>query len=94
MIVKLKKDVGGGLLKSDYDKLGIRLARIITLLLCGEKLDVNELADEFNVTTRTIVKDLDINSLVQINGVYGQKLKYISFKEFDQAMLSDNVIKI
>lgn len=37
---------------------------------------------------------LFINSLVQINGVYGQKLKYISFKEFDQAMLSDNVIKI
>lgn len=37
---------------------------------------------------------LFINSLVQINGVYGQKLKYVSFKEFDQAMLSDNVIKI
>lgn len=37
---------------------------------------------------------LFINSLVQINGIYGQKLKYISFKEFDQAMLSDNVIKI
>lgn len=37
---------------------------------------------------------LFINSLVQINGVYGQKLKYVSFKEFDQAMLSDNAIKI
>lgn len=37
---------------------------------------------------------LFINSLVQINGIYGQKLKYVSFKEFDQAMLSDNVIKI
>ncbi|MCZ6159382.1 hypothetical protein [Campylobacter ureolyticus] len=37
---------------------------------------------------------LFINSLVQINGVYGQKLKYVNFKEFDQAMISDNVIKI
>lgn len=37
---------------------------------------------------------LFINSLVQINGVYGQKLKYVSFKEFDQAMLSNNDIKI
>lgn len=63
-------------------------------MLCGEKLNVDELADEFNVTTRTIVKDLDINSLVQINGVYGQKLKYVSFEEFDQVMLSDNAIKI
>lgn len=94
MIVKLKKDVGGGSLTNDYDKLGIRIARIITLLLCGEKLDVDELADEFNVTTRTIRTDLNENSLVQINGVYSQKLKYVSFKEFDQAMLSDNVIKI
>ena len=37
---------------------------------------------------------LFINSLVQINGVYGQKLKYVSFEEFDQAMISDNAIKI
>lgn len=51
--------LGGVRLKSDYDKLGIRLARIITLLLCGEKLNVDELADEFNVTTRTIRTDLN-----------------------------------
>ena len=37
---------------------------------------------------------LFINSLVQINGVYGQKLKYVNFEEFDQVMLSDNAIKI
>lgn len=37
---------------------------------------------------------LFINSLVQINGVYGQKLKYVSFEEFDQAMISDSAIKI
>lgn len=37
---------------------------------------------------------LFINSLVQINGIYGQKLKYVSFKEFDQAMISDSAIKI
>lgn len=37
---------------------------------------------------------LFINSLVQINEIYGQKLKYVSFKEFDQAMISDSAIKI
>lgn len=37
---------------------------------------------------------LFINSLVQINGIYGQKLKYVNFEEFDQVMLSDNAIKI
>lgn len=37
---------------------------------------------------------LFINSLVQINEIYGQKLKYVSFEEFDQAMISDSAIKI
>lgn len=37
---------------------------------------------------------LFINSLVQINEIYGQKLKYVNFEEFDQAMLSNNAIKI
>ena len=60
------------------------------------KLD-SSFADLQNAIKNAIISSnstLFINSLVQINGVYGQKLKYVSFKEFDQAMLSDNVIKI
>ncbi|NLK66554.1 MAG: WYL domain-containing protein [Campylobacteraceae bacterium] len=42
-----------------HDKLSFRLSNIITRLLLGERLKVDELSKEFGVTTRTIREDLN-----------------------------------
>ena len=44
-------------MQHDYDKILTRLTRILSKLYQGEKLKVNDLADEFNVSTRTIQRD-------------------------------------
>lgn len=46
--------------KNSSTKLGVRLGYIITRLLCGEKLRVEELSQEFGVTKRTIREDLNV----------------------------------
>ena len=42
-----------------HDKIAIRLSLILTKLNTGEKLNVEDLAKEFNVTPRTIQRDLN-----------------------------------
>lgn len=45
--------------KHDYDKALTRLVSILTKLYNGDKLSVKELAEEFNVSTRTIQRDFN-----------------------------------
>lgn len=45
--------------KHDYDKALTRLVTILTKLYNGEKLSVKDLAEEFNVSTRTIQRDFN-----------------------------------
>lgn len=45
------------LMQHDYDKILTRLTIILSKLYQGEKLKINDLADEFNVSTRTIQRD-------------------------------------
>lgn len=45
--------------KHDYDKALTRLVSILTKLYNGEELSVKDLADEFNVSTRTIQRDFN-----------------------------------
>jgi predicted DNA-binding transcriptional regulator YafY len=44
-------------MQHDYDKILTRLTIILSKLYQGEKLKINDLADEFNVSTRTIQRD-------------------------------------
>ncbi|MGD9554488.1 MAG: helix-turn-helix transcriptional regulator [Arcobacteraceae bacterium] len=46
-------------MSKEYDKLAIRLVLILTKFNSGEKFTAIELAEEFNVSTRTIQKDLN-----------------------------------
>ena len=43
----------------DYDKILTRLTIILQRLYEGEKLSVSELAEEFNVSTKTIQRDFN-----------------------------------
>ncbi|EAJ7469980.1 HTH domain-containing protein, partial [Campylobacter jejuni] len=43
----------------EYDKLSIRLVQILSKFNNGESLSAQELAQEFNVDTRTIQRDLN-----------------------------------
>jgi predicted DNA-binding transcriptional regulator YafY len=45
--------------KHDYDKILTRLSKILSKLYAGEALSVTELAREFNVSDRTIQRDLN-----------------------------------
>ena len=45
--------------KPDYDKAIYRLTTINSRLFAGEALDVKDLSEEFNVSVRTIQKDLN-----------------------------------
>lgn len=45
--------------ESKHDKLGVRISLIISRLFMGEKLSVNELAEEFNVSIRTLRRDFN-----------------------------------
>lgn len=45
--------------KNDYDKILTRLLEILTRLSNSERLNVKELAKDFNVTARTIQKDFN-----------------------------------
>lgn len=45
--------------KHDHDKILTRLVQILTKLYYGETLCVSDLAEEFNVSTRTIQRDMN-----------------------------------
>jgi predicted DNA-binding transcriptional regulator YafY len=61
--------------KHDYDKILTRLNIIITRLNNGESLSVKELAEEFNVSTRTIQRDLN-ERLIPLYPIYQDKKKW------------------
>jgi predicted DNA-binding transcriptional regulator YafY len=42
----------------EHDKLSVRLSQILTKLNNGERFSIDELAQEFNVSSRTIVRDI------------------------------------
>ena len=44
-------------MKHDYDKILTRLTQILSKLYQGEQLQPKDLADEFNVSLRTIQRD-------------------------------------
>ncbi len=60
--------------KEDYDKLLKRLSLILTKLYQGESLTLRELAEEFNVSERTISRDL--NERLSDFPIYAEKGKY------------------
>ncbi len=45
--------------KHDYDKILTRLTTILKRLNDGEALSIKDLAEEFNVSTRTIQRDFN-----------------------------------
>ena len=56
-----------------HDKIGFRLSRILTRLNGGARLSIDELAEEFNVNKRTILRDFERLSILPIqkeNGKY------------------------
>lgn len=59
---------------NDHDKIASRLAIILTKLNAGERLNPAALAEEFNVTLRTIQRDLNVRfsylPLQKENGCY------------------------
>jgi predicted DNA-binding transcriptional regulator YafY len=72
----------------EQDSVAVRLVQIITKLNNGESLFVKELAEEFNVTPRTIQKDLnerlDILPFIKENSSYKLEsycLGKLSFKD-------------
>lgn len=44
---------------NQHDKLAVRLGMILTGLFSGKRLHIDELANEHNVTTRTIQRDIN-----------------------------------
>ncbi len=72
----------------EYDKLSIRLVQILSKFNNGESLSAQELAQEFNVDTRTIQRDLNerlaFMSIKKENGRYVLEsfaLGKLSFKD-------------
>jgi predicted DNA-binding transcriptional regulator YafY len=46
-------------MRSSHDTLSIRLSLILTKLNSGERFTIQELSEEFNVTKRTIQRDMN-----------------------------------
>jgi len=67
--------------KHDYDKTLTRLNNIIARLNSGEELSIKELAQEFNVSTRTIQRDFN-ERLVNLYPIYQDKKKWKMQKGF------------
>ena len=67
--------------KHDYDKALTRLRVILQRLNDGEALSVKELADEFNVTTRTIQRDFN-ERLITSYPIYQENKKWKMQKGF------------
>lgn len=61
--------------KQDYDKTLTRLITIITKLNDDEALSVKELAEEFNVSTRTIQRDFN-ERLINLYPIYQENKKW------------------
>jgi len=78
------------MVKKEYDTLAVRLTQILNKLNNGLSIEVKELAEEFNVSTRTIQKDLNERfsylPLVKKNNRYFLEEHYLgklSFKDIE-----------
>ena len=60
--------------KHDYDKILTRLTVILSKLNDGESLSVKEMAEEFNVSTKTIQRDF--NERLSIFPIYQEKRRW------------------
>jgi predicted DNA-binding transcriptional regulator YafY len=60
--------------KHEYDKILTRLINILSLLNDGEELTTKELAERFNVTQRTILRDM--NERLYSFAIYKDKKKW------------------
>ena len=67
--------------KHDYDKILTRLTNILAKLNDGEALSVKELAQEFNVSTKTIQRDF--NERLNAFHIYQDKRKWKMQKGFN-----------
>lgn len=80
----------------NHDKIATRLAQILNKLNSGERLSIEELAEEFNVTKRTVQRDINERlsylpikkegTLYYLEEYYLGKLNFDDIKNF--AMLS------
>lgn len=77
--------------KTEHDLLARRLAAILTKFNIGERLTVNQLAEEFNVHRRTILRDLEERfaylPLEKIDGEYALSPAYLgklSFRDIER----------
>lgn len=61
--------------KHEYDKILTRLTKILSRLNEGEALSVKELAEEFNVSTKTIQRDFN-EKLVGLYPIYPDKKRW------------------
>ncbi len=82
--------------KKDYDKTLTRLIGILTKFSQGEYLDSKELADEYNVTQRTIQKDIYTRlNRFPIEKNNNGKFKFIDGFSLDKSILgTDEMILI
>jgi transcriptional antiterminator len=67
------------ILKHDYDKILTRLTQILSKLYQGEQLQPKDLADEFNVSLRTIQRDFKDEELKENNHDEIDKIKNYNF---------------
>ncbi|MBU2024926.1 MAG: WYL domain-containing protein [Gammaproteobacteria bacterium] len=72
-------------------KLAKRLAEIISMLYAGDRLRANSLAEEFNVSPRTIRRDISERlSFLDIQSTeYGWQLNQASRKDFNNKVLGE-----
>jgi len=78
-------------MEKEYDKVAVRLTQILLKLNANERLTLEELAQEFNVSIRTIQRDLhDRFAFLPIEKNDG----YYSLKEYCLGKLSFNDIKL
>ena len=82
--------------KKDYDKTLTRLIGILTKLSQGELMNANEFAEEYNVTARTIQKDIyDKLKSFAIEKNSAGKFKFIDGFSLDKSILGmDEMILI
>lgn len=70
-----------------------KIERMIEEKFSNIKLQANSSFADLRNAINSSDHNLFIKSLVSINSIYGKKLQYADFNEFDNAMLSDEAIK-
>ena len=76
---------------SEYDRFSIRICMILERLFLGETLSINELANEFNVSKKTISRDFNerLANLLRIEIEMVKKGQY-KLSENSMSLLRNN----